>query len=335
MYKKIIGILICTLFIGTSFMNCIGGNQLNQNKVVSEKITLNNDVNQEEINENSVPKEEITLSQKIEILKSYNSVPLYFTKNIGQYPDEILFQTQADGATVYLCRDKIVTVFHSPVVNNISLDEKDMLNPDLNFHEEQVRYNSSYIETYFVGADPEASVSGEGLLSHYNNYFIGNDSSKWYTDVPNYKSVYFTSIYPGIDLKYYNMNNTLKYDFIVHPGGDPLLIQIKYSRIDQLNLSKNGDLNIKNNFINIVEKKPVIYQIIDEKKYIVDGEYNIKDNNTFNFKINSYYNISSLLIIDPELIYSTYLGGESDDFNRMEISVDNSGCVYITGQTHS
>src|SRR2546426_6077837 len=44
---------------------------------------------------------------------------------------------------------------------------------------------------------------GQEELPGKANYFIGNDPSKWRTDVPTYAKVQYTNVYPGIDLIYY------------------------------------------------------------------------------------------------------------------------------------
>jgi hypothetical protein len=59
------------------------------------------------------------------------------------------------------------------------------------------------IKASFVGANPNPEIVGENMMEYKCNYFIGNDPSKWRADVPNYSSVRFKEIYPGIDLRYF------------------------------------------------------------------------------------------------------------------------------------
>jgi hypothetical protein len=48
------------------------------------------------------------------------------------------------------------------------------------------------------------------------------------------------------------------------------------------------------------------------------------------------YDQAEPLIIDPVLIYSTFLGGAGDEFQTGNgIAVDSLGQVYITGETRS
>ena len=44
------------------------------------------------------------------ILSKYRIASLFFIENRGQFPEEVLFQIHANGATLYLCKDKVVTI---------------------------------------------------------------------------------------------------------------------------------------------------------------------------------------------------------------------------------
>jgi len=249
------------------------------------------------------------------IISKFVSTPLSFTENVGQFPEEVLYQVHTSAATVYLCHDEIVTVFSEPAdVEN----EIDVLS----------------IVSSLVGADNGATIQAEGVLPHHHNYYIGNDPDKWYTYVPNYASVVYKNIYLGIDLKYYSNENSLKYDFIVSPGADPSVIQIQYEGFEDLFLTPEGDIQIDTNFGSIYEKKPFIYQDINGVKQEISGEYKIIGSDIFGFEINDYYDASFPLIIDPTLKYSTYLGGSNYDVGE-EIVADSAGNVYIVGHTES
>jgi len=43
------------------------------------------------------------------------------------------------------------------------------------------------------------------------------------------------------------------------------------------------------------------------------GKYCLLDSNTFGFTLEKDYNSSLPLVIDPTLVYSTYLGGGDDE----------------------
>jgi len=259
---------------------------------------------------------------------------LFFTENKGQYPDEVLFQTYVQDATVYLCKNKIVNVFTQETKEN-QIDAWDNNRIRLNqkrLKESQQREMISIVAE-FVGANPETVVTGEHQLPHKNNYFIGNDPAQWYTDVPNYQSIIYQDIYPGIDLTYYSIGGLLKYDFIVSPGADPSQIAINYQGADRIQMTPEGNLKITTRLGSIYEEHPVIYQEIDGVHQQVTGNYLLTDD-IFSFVILEPYNLDYPLIIDPDLIFSTYLGGSGWDFGT-DIVVGSDGCAYVTGQTSS
>jgi hypothetical protein len=195
-----------------------------------------------------------------------------------------------------------------------------------------------------VGANPHAKVTGMDELPGKSNYFIGNDPKKWRTNVPNYAKVKYANVYPGVDLVYYGNQGRLEYDFVVAPGADPRVITLGLdtsgSKIQNLKskIAKNGDLVVGTDAGEVTFHKPVIYQPATYNeprtthKEPVDGKYVVKGSQ-ITFDVTSY-DKTRPLVIDPVLVYSTYLGGSSDDW-AMAIAVDAWGKPYVTGFTYS
>jgi len=286
--KKSVVIGLIILFVGASFLPTICGD-----KNVIEKNLVN----------------------KEKLIHKFGYESVFFTENVGQFPEEVLYQVKTSEATVYLCQDEIVTVFSRAT-------------------EKEFEIEIQSIVTKFVGANDNVKIEGLGILPNINNYYIGNDPNNWYTEVPNYKAVLFKNLYSGIDLKFYSNKNTLKYDFIVSPEADPSDIKISYEGIDDLILTADGNIKIKTKLCQIIEEKPFIYQKINGVLNKIDGQYEIIDNYDFCFKLNERFNPSIPLVIDPTLLYSTYLGGNNYEIGE-EISADSSGYVYVVGDTDS
>src|SRR5262249_25781511 len=68
---------------------------------------------------------------------------------------------------------------------------------------------------FLSAAEIVARVVGLDRLPGVTNYLIGNDSSKWRTNVPGFARVKYEGIYPGVDLVYYGNQVTgdLAYNF--------------------------------------------------------------------------------------------------------------------------
>jgi hypothetical protein len=262
-----------------------------------------------------LPTQGTTLKTQDIAIENENNYQIYYTKNIGQFNDNVLFKVHTSTGTVYLCKNEIVTVFsHSTDIEN----EFEILS----------------IVSSLDRANEDVIVQGEIILPYIHNYYIGNNPDNWYTNVPNYGSVLYKNIYDGIDLRYYSSENSLKYDFIVSPEADPSVIQIRYDGIENLYLTSKGDIQIDTNFGSVIENKPFIYQEVNGVKKEISGKYSLLESNVFGFEIKDYYNPSIPLIIDPTLKYSTYFGGNDYELGR-EIESDSAGNVYFVGETAS
>ena len=152
--------------------------------------------------------------------------------------------------------------------------------------------------------------------------------------IPNYNAIVYEEIYSGIDLKYYGNGSRMEYDFIVEPGADFSQIKIQYDGAESVSVNDNGELVVTTMWGEVVEQKPIIYQIENGSRIAVSGEYDIKGTSAFGFKMTGDFDSSLPLVIDPVLSYSTYLGGGDDDYGS-SIAVDGSGSAYVTGTTYS
>jgi len=270
-------------------------------------------------------------------LSSFSSLPLSFTQNSGQWDGKALFRAEAGGAAFFFCQNEIVYVFTREMDELI--DDGISRSPDIpgipdKFDRPRYKKESLVITARLLGANPDAEIVGEDRLSHNNNYFIGNDPSKWATDVPNYSSVTYKDIWPGVDLQYHGNDQGMKYDFIVNPGADISQIRIRYEGAENLSVTNQGDLEAQTRFGPVYERIPQIYQEIDGQKREISGHYALRESGVFGFALENSYNPAYPLVIDPELVYSTYLGGNDDDWGY-GIAVDVSGSAYVTGTTYS
>ena len=124
---------------------------------------------------------------------------------------------------------------------------------------EPQKYKSVVIKLNFEGANRVIPI-GQRLLQHRSNFFYGNDSSKWCTDVLNFQEIIYENIYDKIDLRYYSTSKGLKYDFIVYPGADIKQIKMKYEGIDGLEIDQSENLIIKTGYYVLIDSDLFIYQ---------------------------------------------------------------------------
>ncbi len=270
--------------------------------------------------------------------RTLSQMPLAFTVNAGQWDDSVLFRSQSGGATMWFTATGAYYQFTrrtgpTGFIGGIAEDAEMTGTTD--------KRETMLIRASFVGADPVPLVTGDRMLTYRCNYFLGNDQSRWQANVPNFEAVVYEGIYPGIDLKYYGNGHEMEYDFLVSPGADYRRIQIEYQGARGMSVNGAGELVIETDFGSITERRPVVYQTVGGGKRELTGRYVLQGGNRFTFALDEQYDPSLPLVIDPVLVYSTYLGGSSggaggfDDEHAFGIAVDPSGSAYVAGRTPS
>ena len=184
-----------------------------------------------------------------------------------------------------------------------------------------------------IGATPARSIGGIDEQPGKTNYFIGNDPKNWRTGVKNYSKVHYRAVYPGIDVVYHSDKRKLEYDFIVSPGANPSTIRLAFEGATRVRIDKKGDLVLAIPTGEIRQNKPFVYQLVRGVKKRITARYVSRGKHRIGFKV-ARYNRRQPLVIDPVLIYSTYLGGSGLD-NAQAVAVDNNGNAYVTGSTSS
>ena len=291
---------------------------------------------------------------------NFGNIPLYFTHNNGQVNKRALFYAKTPDYTLWVTKEGLV--FDSIKKNEgeskkEKVKRKDILNLKATFRDVS--------RLLFVGANKEPEIVSLNPQKLKVNYFKGDDKSKWIGNVPTSGAVLYKNIYKNIDLKVYGIGKQIEYDWIVHSGGNPDDIKFEYKNVKKIKINNKGDLDIKTQFGKLTHKKPYAFQKSGEKiksEVILSHRFaspltkggqggsdsianlehrnEIKANfkklseNTFGFTTGKY-DTTKTLIIDPVVLaYSTYLGGGNYDVG-LEIAVDNTGCVYVTGFTES
>ena len=131
--------------------------------------------------------------------------------------------------------------------------------------------------------------------------------------------------YPGIDLAYYGNQGQLEYDFIVQPGADPNAIKFRFEGTEEVTLNEQGELVLQTAAGEVKQHKPMIYQEVNGKRQEIAGNYLLTAGEV-GFAVGAY-DASQPLVIDPVIVYATYLGGELGGF--VSITVDKEGQAYV------
>jgi len=291
------------------------------------------------------------------IVANYGNLSLSFEANQGQADPQVIFLSRGQGYNLFLTPTEAVLQLRIPAPPGQAADFG-LRNANRPAFETGVRNPKSEIRNpklarpvtlrmRLVGANPNAEARGVEELPGKSNYFIGNDPSRWRTNVPTYRKVEYRDVYPGVNLVHYGNQRQLEYDFVVEPGADPRAIKFEVEGAGRIEIDSAGDLVLHVGGGEVRQHKPIVYQQIADHRRDIPGRFVLCDSafrdlsrrsrdphsHRVGFEIGSY-DSSRPLVVDPVLVYSTYLGGSSNDQGNA-IAVDSAGNAYVTGTTYS
>jgi len=265
------------------------------------------------------------------LVEAFGKLPMSFEANSGQTDGNVKFVARGHGYSLFLTsKEAILALRNTPPASNRS---KSAASQPVTEPVKAAGTEAAVIHMELAAANPSPRIGGAEELPGKVNYFIGNDPSKWRTNIPTYAKVKYEDVYPGVNLVYYGNQGQLEYDFVVAPRVDPGIIQLRFDGVQKLSMAHDGDLILDTSHGEVCFRKPVVYQLIGGAKKEVAGSYLLASNNTATFQIGDY-DRSQPLVIDPVALYSTYLGGNYVD-QAFGIAVDSAGNAYVTGITSS
>jgi hypothetical protein len=258
-------------------------------------------------------------SKTVEADTNYGKLPLIFEANQGQTDPAVKFLVHGEGYTAFLTSNGLTLSLRSsepPISENLSAPN-----------------TSRALQLNFLGAHNNPLVTGENKQPGKVNYFLGANPALWQTNVPTYAQVRYSDVYPGINLLYHGTDRQLEYDFEVQPGADPRAIKFEVRGAEQIKLDAHGNLLLKTTDGELRLQCPTVYQQFHGQRVVADGRYVIEGSTHVSFEV-AHYDASQPLVIDPVLIYASYLGGTGAD-QANGIAVDSTGSVYLAGTTTS
>ena len=272
-------------------------------------------------------------------LQLFSASPALFVQNQGQWADEsVRYVHNGSWANVAMTdAGPVFQVFRSArsdgtggVFSNGRPEDISRLGADRGPSEKGVLQFSAS----FIGANAVPPVGLAPSESTFN-YSVG-DQSMWREGVASYEQVAYDGLYDGIGLVTQVQRDSLKYEFHVAPGADYTQIAVRYEGIAGVSPAEDGSLmvNLGGDWGSLTDDAPYIYQMIDGQKVGVGGRFVLADNLTYSFEITGNYDSTHELIIDPDLGWSSYLGGSGDD-KAWGVAVDASGNVLLAGRTYS
>ncbi len=265
----------------------------------------------------------IPIALCLTLLASFSSnngfAQMQFVQNKGQWNNLVNYKCDYQNGALFIEQKGFTVLMHkAEEMETLS----DLMHPHGKSEGKQVALpfgdgktftlHSHAYKVKFEGANPSVKAIADKQEPGYNNYFYGDDASKWASDCKIYGAITYQNMYPGIDVRYYSdASGRLKYDIIVKPGADASKIVMAYEGVDKLSV-KNKELVIATSVGEIRELYPYTYEIGESKRKELNCRYVVRKNKvTFDVEDR---NPNATLVIDPTLIFSSLTGSSQDNW---------------------
>lgn len=257
-----------------------------------------------------------------------------FEENKGQIIDsegnlhpEILFKTKAGNAQVYFQADRVSYYFKKrsdlSFLENINVEKlsqerlADALSKDTSYY---------YRLDLIFDNSKTRFVKGQEELKHKANYYLGH-APNGINGVRFYDELIYSNVYPHIDVVFRSQEGGIKYDFVLHPGAKIEDIELAFLGADNLKL-ENNILHFETPFGAMQENMPESYQMNGDEKEMVNISYEL-NMGAIRFK-GEIPNKNLDLIIDPQMIWSTYYNYDDDAIWGQELDASNTQVVSLS-----
>lgn len=255
-----------------------------------------------------------------------------FLENTGQKNEAICYFTQSSQLAVGF---GVSTLWFT--IHNVSPKLQDPAQNERLGEEELLcdRSAPTTVRVTFPASNPVVPLA-EAPTGAYNNYYRGADPTQWSTHNPYYGKILYPNLYEHIDLVYELREGQLKYEFIVHPGGNPAAIRVHWNGPVGLSHQATGlqiTINTATGPFVLTDSSPLSYQA-DQPATPIPSAFFLANSTTYGFSV-SAYDPTGPLIIDPFL--STFLGGSGNEGGTgpwdCSLALDGVGNVWVTGHT--
>jgi hypothetical protein len=229
-------------------------------------------------------------------------LPLAFETNRGQAPDGWDFLVRCRGYHAFVRSSGIVFSFDgAPLAMSID------------------------------GADRRAPATDGLALAGRANYFIGDDPSKWITEVPLVRGARYEDVAPATSWGVGGRGRALEFAFDLAPGADAPRLRFDGAR--GVRVADDGSLRVAMPTGEATISAPLAWQgagagrVDARAKFVVEKDGAVR-------VATSPRDPDRGVVIDPTVTYESYLGGATSD-QCTGAAVDASGAPYFCGYTDS
>ena len=173
-----------------------------------------------------------------------------FEPNVGQADSQVRFLSRSRGAQLFLTNQEAVLRVGTST--------------------------SAILRLQLQGANLHVEPKGVEPEPGHSNYFVGSDPRSWHRSVSHFARVVYPEVYPGIDLAFHSAGRDFEYDFILQPGRNPQVIAVDFVGATHLRIDSEGNLVLATAAGDVYQKKPVAFQVKQNRRISVEAAYVLK-----------------------------------------------------------
>ncbi len=302
---------ILLVYTGSSFA------QANRQKEVSKKgWTIHDPFSNEVFIQNMGQFDRAGIPTAIQCAVTNGGMEIYFSRSGFYYnlKNYRLKEDNEEGREEY--REESEKEFHKKGNISTQLVEKHFKN------------ESAQIGVEWIGANEQAEIILGDKIDAYYNYSIQTGRGSYLPVKANaYRKVTYKEIYKNMDVEFFfpeGKENGIKYNIIVHPGGNITDFKLKYSGFEKLFLDKKGNLQVLSRAGTTMEQAPVSFYTGDAGSTVA-SRYKV-EGNVLGFELGSY-DKSKTICIDPWVTNPAFT-----TINKgYGIRIDYKGNCYVYG----
>ncbi|MBS1771218.1 MAG: PKD domain-containing protein [Bacteroidetes bacterium] len=263
--------------------------------------------------------------------RMYRENTICFIENAGQIVDQnhksrkdIDFKLNANDITIFIGDGQMHYQWFRPIASG----DKINLTASKDVPKELTKYEMCGMDVELIGANKNAAYStlNPGV---YREFYYNNDVPRG-TVAKSYGKVIYKNVYPHIDWVLYTASDAkaIKYDFIVHQGGNASDIKLKYKGATSLKVA-DGVFTATTSLGTVTEARPYTYDAatgrVISSNYVLEGD-------VLRFAINGS---AQNMVIDPQINWSTYYANPDQGFTYgLTTAADSAGNSYMCGSTN-
>ena len=238
---------------------------------------------------------------------------LSFVENRGQWQGPARFHARQGAVEAWLCPDELRLRLYG--------------------ENDGERQYGSVISLLFEGAAGVTPI-GKEALAGVHHYWVGEDPSRWATDVPQHAAVVWPELWPGVELEVLERDGRLAYDLRLESGADLSRVRLRCVGALGLALAADGSLLVETEAGELRQSAPRSWAIAaDGSQRMVESRFRLLGPDRFGFELPEPTH--DALIVDPGLEWSTYLGGAGSDFVGTDLWTLPGGETVCGGLTNS